>query len=163
MRIELGAAWLAVVAPAAAQTSFEVASVRASPPARISLKEAPRESIEPSPGNLVLRNISLRSSIGWAYGLRDFQIAAPGWLESEKYDIVAKAPGMVTHDQLRGMLRALLEERFKLVVHRETKEFRVYALVVGRKGSRLDAAKTPGRGPDASGQWGPGIPKHDDG
>ena len=151
MRIELGAAWLAVVAPAAAQTSFEVASVRASPPARISLKEAPRESIEPSPGNLVLRNISLRSSIGWAYGLRDFQIAAPGWLESEKYDIVAKAPGMVTHDQLRGMLRALLEERFKLVVHGETKG--IPGLRFSRGQERLPARRGQNPGARAGCKW----------
>jgi uncharacterized protein (TIGR03435 family) len=140
------AAVLIALATAAAQTSFEVASVRISQLAKAGGEGSTRESIEPGPGGLAMRNISLRSAIRWAYGVKDFQISAPGWMDSERYDIAAKAPGAVSNDQLRLMLRALLTERFKLALHRETKELAVYALVVGKRGSRLEAAKTEGEG-----------------
>jgi uncharacterized protein (TIGR03435 family) len=141
-------AWMTALLAAslAAQASFEVASVRSSPIVNRGPKEGERESIEPSAGGLAMRGVSLRSSIRWAYGLQDFQISAPGWLESQRYDIVAKAPGAVSDDELRLMLRALLTERFRLAVHRETRELQVYALAVGKKGTPLEAAKTPGEG-----------------
>jgi len=146
MRIIPMAAALVALAPAAAQSSFEVASVRIGQLAKSGGEGSTRESIEPSPRSLSMRNVSLRTCIRWAYGLKDFQISAPGWLESERYDIVAKAPGVVSNGQLKPMLRALLAERFKLALHRETKELPVYALVLGRKGAKLEAAKTEGEG-----------------
>ncbi len=58
---------------------------------------------------------------------------------SERYDIVAKPEGEgdVTPDQLKPMIQALLAERFKLTLHRETKELPVYALVVAKNGPKL--------------------------
>lgn len=151
MRTILMAAALSALAPAAAQNGFEVASVRISRLAKAGGEGSTRESVETGPGGLSMRNVSLRSAIRWAYGVKDFQILAPGWMESERYGIVAKAPGAASNDELRLMLRALVAERFKLAMHRETKELPVYALVlskpvVSKKGTRLAAAKTGGEG-----------------
>ena len=137
---------LVALAPAAAQTSFEVASVRISQFAKAGGEGSTRESVEPGPGGLAMRNVSLRSAIRWAYGVKDFQISAPGWTDSERYDIAAKAAGAVSNEQLRLMLQALLTERFKLALHHETKELPVYALVVGKRGTRIEAAKSAGDG-----------------
>ena len=106
-----------------------------------------------------------------AYDVREFQISGgPGWINTDRFDIVAKAerstaaenvpddPGKMTEeqrktigDQMRERLRALLADRFQLALHRETKEQSVYALVVGKSGSKLQESQThegPGpRGP----------------
>jgi uncharacterized protein (TIGR03435 family) len=61
----------------------------------------------------------------------------PDWLSSQKFDIVAKAAAAGDDDQLMPMLQTLLAERFKLAIHRETKERAVYALVTGKNGPSL--------------------------
>ena len=72
------------------------------------------------------------------------QISGPGWIQSERYDISAKTAGSASNEQLKLMLQALLASRFKLALHREKKELPVYALVVGKHGSKLQAAKADG-------------------
>ena len=53
----------------------------------------------------------------------------PDWLDADHFDVVAKAEGNPTQDEFGAMLRTLLAERFKLVVHRESREMPVYSLV----------------------------------
>ena len=75
-----------------------------------------------------------------AYSLKDYQVAgATGWINSDRYDIAARSAGegAPTRDQARLMLQTLLTERFQLRIHRETKEMPVYALVLGKNGSKL--------------------------
>jgi len=60
-----------------------------------------------------------------AYGVKADQIAGPGWLGSQRYDIEAKVPPGATKAQLNMMLQNLLADRFRLALHRETKEFLV--------------------------------------
>jgi uncharacterized protein (TIGR03435 family) len=81
-------------------------------------------------GRLTAENMPLRLLIQRAYDVRPFQIVgAPSWIDSERYDIVAKADGAVPEKHVTGpMLRALLETRFSLKVHRETKELPVLNL-----------------------------------
>jgi uncharacterized protein (TIGR03435 family) len=87
---------------------------------------------------LEFTNSTLQACIRWAYDVRDFQISgAPGWLNSDRYGILAKAAANTSTPQLRLMLQALLEERFKLQLHRETRELPVYSLVVGKGGAKL--------------------------
>ena len=64
---------------------------------------------------------------------------APGWLTSERYEIDAKVEEAATLDMMRGpLLQALLEERFKLKVHRETRgEMSIYVLSLGKSGFKL--------------------------
>src|SRR3954454_8399985 len=83
---------------------FEVASIRQNK-RDDSGAEGKRFSIESSPGNLTMRNVSLMSCIRWAFNVHDFQIqGGPGWRESDRYDIQAKPPSASTEDQLRVML-----------------------------------------------------------
>src|SRR6187549_3592643 len=100
--------------------AFEVASIRESDPAagRVGI----RSTIEPSPGSLSIRNTTLREAIRWAYdepGARIGVLAGPEWADSVRYDIVARTAAASSETQLRVMLRALLADRFKLVVHAE--------------------------------------------
>jgi uncharacterized protein (TIGR03435 family) len=82
----------------------------------------------------------------WAYNVRGFQISGmPGWAGSRSpdsfFDIQAVAGAPVSMEQCRLMVQALLADRFKLAVHRETKELPIYALVVGKNGSKLKEAQ----------------------
>ncbi len=92
-----------------------------------------------------------------AYTLQPFQIAGgPAWIESERYEIDAKAAGNPSRAQIFLMLQSLLEDRFQLHVHRETKELPVYALVPTKSGLKLPPPK-PGAceepSADAAPEW----------
>jgi uncharacterized protein (TIGR03435 family) len=78
----------------------------------------------------------------FAYHLRAEAVSGPAWLDSERYDVVAKALQTVPPDDLRRMLQALLAERFKLAVHTEQKPMPAFALVVGKSGPKLQASDT---------------------
>jgi uncharacterized protein (TIGR03435 family) len=130
---------------AVAQQTFEVASIKpnAASDNRIMI------GIQPG-GRFTATGITVKHLIREAFNVRDFQISGgPGWIGSERYDVNAKAEGAadrIPPEQLRPMLRALLEERFQLKVHEETREMPVYALVVAKNGPKLTAS-TSERGP----------------
>ena len=118
---------LGVAVPVAAQApaQFEVASIKPSPPE------------PPTPGTAGLRItqrqarftfLSLKDYIGIAYGVRVYQIAAPDWIASARFEIIATMPEGVPGEQLPQMMRALLEDRFKMKTHRETRELPAYVL-----------------------------------
>ncbi len=74
----------------------------------------------------------------WAYGVRGFQVlGAPDWLREELFEIDARPEHPATEAQIKQMVQALLADRFKLKLHRETKAIPVYALIVGKDGSKL--------------------------
>jgi bla regulator protein blaR1 len=118
-------------AQAAAPPAFDVASVKRSQPG------GTRTGVGTDPGRLTIRNASLKFCIEWAYGVKDYQVSGPDWLDSDRFDIVAKAGVLALEDRLRLMLRALLADRFKLALHRETKELPVYALTVVKDGVKI--------------------------
>lgn len=105
------------------------------------------------PNGLTATNVTLDMLIEEAYGVEEVQISgAPGWFKSEWYDIEAKVDSSVadrssklTEDQRTAeqhpMLQALLADRFKLTLHRESKELPVYALVIAKNGPKLQEAK----------------------
>jgi uncharacterized protein (TIGR03435 family) len=64
-------------------------------------------------------------------------LGGPAWLDDQLYDLTAKLPPGALKDRVPVMLQTLLAERFKLAVHRETKEQRVYFLVVAKNGPKL--------------------------
>ncbi|MGB7763331.1 MAG: TIGR03435 family protein [Bryobacteraceae bacterium] len=82
---------------------------------------------------------SLTDLIGLAYKVKDYQISGPDWMNGmdHRFDILAKMPEGATKEQVPEMLQALLADRFKLAIHHDTKERSVYALVVGKGGSKL--------------------------
>ena len=111
-------------------------------------------------GGVRERNVTLKMLIALAYRLQEFQISGrSAWIGSDRFDVDAKASDPTADpDQLRLMLRSLLEDRFKLKLHRETKESSVYALIAGKDGPKikLSADQTreingpalPGAGPN---------------
>jgi uncharacterized protein (TIGR03435 family) len=69
-------------------------------------------------------------------------VGGPGWINSERYDINARGEGSASPEMMQGpMLQALLEDRFKLKIHRESKEISVYELTVAKGGSKLQPFK----------------------
>jgi uncharacterized protein (TIGR03435 family) len=99
-----------------------------------------RRAIGPGPGGrFQALNKTLRELATYAYGVSGLQITGgPPWLDRERFDIDAVAPrGAATPAEAREMLRALLIERFKLKVHRETREIATYDLVADRSDVRL--------------------------
>ena len=77
-----------------------------------------------------------------AYDVRSYQISGgPAWME-DRFDIEAKAPGdgELSRTQARDVLRAVLEDRFHLKVHRENKQMAIFALVVAKGGPKLKAS-----------------------
>ena len=129
--------------------AFDVASVKASQPGQPGEPgrgggRGRRDNIQVSPGTVTMRNISLKSSIRWAWHVSEFQVSGPDWLDSERFEIAGKAPGPATEEQLRLMMQTLLRERFKLALHRQTKELSAYVLVVGKNGPKVQETKTEG-------------------
>ncbi len=92
------------------------------------------------PGNqrYVANNVPLRLIMTVAYSVTDRQISGgPSWVDTEPFDIDAKAASPRTSDELHVMLQHLIEERFQLKIRHDTKELPVYQLVVDKSGSRL--------------------------
>src|SRR5581483_8179531 len=145
--------WLPVLAGAAVaqqpagKLEFEVASIK---PAAPSPMGRIRVEMRADGGMLRYSNVSLKDCIRVAYRVKDFQVEGPDWLGSARFDITAKFPDGANQDQVPEMLQALLTERFKLTVHRDTKEHPIYALVVGKSGPKLKPAEvaTPDAPPD---------------
>jgi len=88
-------------------------------------------------GQIMMVNLSLKRLIERAYDVKPFQVTGPDWLEGAHFDVAAKYPPDTPETEHAAMLRTLLEERFKLQVHRETKELPGYALMVTRGGFKL--------------------------
>jgi uncharacterized protein (TIGR03435 family) len=85
-------------------------------------------------------NTTLNDLIVFAYDLHQKQISGgPEWAASQKFDVTGQpeAPGIPNVTQLRGMIRQLLTDRFKLTFHRDKREMPVYAIVVGPNGHKL--------------------------
>jgi uncharacterized protein (TIGR03435 family) len=116
-----------------ATLKFEVASVKPAAP------NAAGTYLGPGPGGgLTIANMSLKDLIIMAYGLQPFQASGgPPWVDSARYDIVARPKSRPKLDEIPMMLQALLADRFHLALHRETKELPIYALVVARTAGKL--------------------------
>src|ERR1017187_9270985 len=80
------------------------------------------------PGRVHFPFISLKALLLSAYDVKTYQIQGPAWLDTERFDVNATMPPETTREQFRAMLQNLLAERFKLTIHRETKELPMYSL-----------------------------------
>jgi len=81
--------------------------------------------------------LSIKDLITVAYKVKPYQITGPDWIANQRFDIVAKMPEGASKDDAPKMLQTLLEDRFKLVVHRDNKEHPVLALIVGKGGPKM--------------------------
>jgi uncharacterized protein (TIGR03435 family) len=156
MRFGLFVLALAALVPAQPQAvdrpEFDVASIKPPNPAGDR-----GTNMSTDGGTLKMHNAILRFCIVIAYGVQDYLIKdGPGWINTENFEITGKAGASARHDQLVAMLRTLLEDRFKLSVHRETKQQPVYALVLGKNGPKLRPSGSGGDGfPGRRGSRGP--------
>jgi uncharacterized protein (TIGR03435 family) len=127
-----GVVWGQATPAPAPLPSFEVADVRIAKPGG-------KHDADILPGGKLVANyVTMKELIAVAWDVREsFVTGGPAWLNSEHYDIVAKAPPNAPDKDLEKMLQSLLKERFKLELHHEMKAMPVYALVVDKKGAKL--------------------------
>jgi uncharacterized protein (TIGR03435 family) len=138
------------VAFAQARPAFEVASVRPTPPGthRGTGRGRPSDgptALQLSSGNLAYSGIVLLEYLQFAYGLKNYQISQPlPRALYEQYDITVKAGRAVKLQEARLMFQSVLEDRFKLKFHLDTKVLPVYALTVGKNGPKLGVGADDG-------------------
>jgi len=100
-----------------------------------------------SPGTLNATNVTVRFLIQYAYDLREDQVTGgPAWLDSERYEVMAKPPeGAPTTEQAKRLrVQSLLADRFHVVLHRATKEMPVFVLVLAKNGPKGMKPSTQG-------------------
>src|SRR5262245_55395095 len=133
--------------PPATKPSFEVASIRANrstsesfgPPVR--MLAGGRTIADPATVIDILRS-AYRLIPAWP--LESWQISGgPAWISSNRFNIDAKAATDATPQQLRLMVQSLLEDRFKLKSHWETRVLPVYELSVAKSVVRVQKSKIP--------------------
>jgi uncharacterized protein (TIGR03435 family) len=122
---------------AATTSTFAVASLKKS--AQAAGRDA-RGAIVIGADRVSARNVSLKDLLVAAHHLEPYQVSGPGWLDSDEFDMDARADGPVSQEQLRLMLQNLLSERFQLSLHRYEKEVATYALVIDRNGPKIQPA-----------------------
>ena len=142
--------------PSAVKETFEVASVKPNGDVNI----APNIQLQPG-GRVTITRFPLFQLIWTVYASDSIQLGSqivggPSWIKSERFDVVAKADGSLEPDdagrptRLLAMLRSLVEERFHLQVHTETREMSVYLLVLadknGKRGPQLHPSSYDCRG-----------------
>ena len=122
-----------ITACAIAQNQFEAASIR---PA--STTEERVDIGMHIDGSLVRFNyLSVLACMRIAYEMKPYQFIGPEWIVTLHFNIVAKLPAGATQDEVRGMLQNLLLDRFQMTVHREKRDFPVYAMTLGKGGLKL--------------------------
>ncbi len=138
-----GGLWVFACAIAFGQASltFEVASVKPSTPGwekgGVYFGPARGGPGTPDPGQITWSYPTLKTLLMTAYDVKAYQINGPAWLDTERYDIVAKVPAGATKQQVNVMWQNLLAERFGVKLHHEPKEFQVEELVIAKGGPKL--------------------------
>jgi uncharacterized protein (TIGR03435 family) len=137
----------AIAAFAQTKPSFEVATIKPAQPMDPAKMRAALQGVGKMPvganigsGRAEYLYLDLKTLMTYAYGVKLYQITAPDWMATTRFDIVAKMPEGSTKEDAPKMLQSLLEERFKLTTHRASAEHPVWALVVGKGGPKLKAS-----------------------
>ena len=132
------AATAAIAQPQDTRPAFEAASIK------LNNSVSGNSSTHGSRGQVMMSNQALKRLVERAFQVKPFQVSGPSWMEDVRFDIAAKYPEATKDADRAPMLRTLLEDRFKLAVHRETKEMPGYALVVAKGGFKLKPAEAGG-------------------
>jgi uncharacterized protein (TIGR03435 family) len=129
---------------------FEVASVKVSPPGNASgsmdggpLPSGPFNMANHDPTRITWTRVRLIRVLMMAYDLPADRISGPNWLETETYDIIATVPPGTTIPGFKLMVQNLLQERFKLAVHRATRDVNGYTLEIARSGPKFKTLPAP--------------------
>ena len=109
---------------------FEIAQVKVAPK-----RAVPSLSTKALGNTYEVRNATMLDLIGIAWGGFDHDriVGGPNWLELDRFDVIGRMPPDTTAEARRLMLRPLLEQRFKLVTHNDTRPLPFYALTAGKK------------------------------
>ena len=122
-----------------APTTFDVATIKPSNPDR------PGKLLTVRGREVLTINTTLTDLITMAYEVHTRQVVGgSSWMASDKYDVTGRplAEGVPNIAQLRGLIRTLLQDRFKLTIHREKRDLPAYALTVGKNGQKLTRNET---------------------
>jgi uncharacterized protein (TIGR03435 family) len=120
--------------------AFEVASIT---PCKPGTPEPPGEhagmvQFTAPGGRFTAKATTLKYLMEWAYSIQPSQHSGgPSWMETERYDIVAKAEGNANDEQQKRMVQTLIQDRFGLKFHREKKKLPVYVISVGKSAPKL--------------------------
>ena len=153
-------AGLVLAGAALGQTpAFEVASVKPAAPLDRSqmLSGQMHVGMKVDAARVDIGSMSVAELIRIAYRVKAYQVSGPDWMASERFDVLAKLPEGASSAQVPEMLQALLAERFKLTMHRESKEHAVYALVVGKNGPKLKESAPDADAPAATNDANPQV------
>jgi uncharacterized protein (TIGR03435 family) len=126
--------------------AFEVASIKPN------VSDSGESSTHPSKGQIRMENVSLKHCIETAFNVKDYSLSGPSWLDSVRFDILAKPPAGYNPSDVPPMLQTLLVQRFQLAFHRESKILSSYALLIDKKGAKIQ----PVEGKNGPGGWGSG-------
>jgi uncharacterized protein (TIGR03435 family) len=135
----------------AAGARFEVASVKPvlnwPPPSGVPGERGPRPagggcptSMKVEPSRVDFRCTTLVMLIGYAFRISPERVTGPAWMDSPRFNIEANIPQGASKNQVPEMFQSLLADRFKLVIHRQTANLPVYALVVAKGGLKIKKA-----------------------
>ncbi len=132
--------------------TFEVASIKPAAPQAIGrmMMGGGGGPGTPDPGRMRFTNMPLRLLITRAYNVQPFQVSGPSWMNDDRFDVIAKVPHGATKEDALVMLQNMLADRFKLKLHKESKEAPIYELVVAKGGIKMKksekSAAMPGEG-----------------
>ena len=125
-----------------ADPSFDVATIKPNPSGGTRL-----QGLYPKGRHMMVVNGSLEDVVTFAYGVQVKQLVGlPGWSSNDRYDIdaVPDQPGTPNLQQMRGIFRKLLADRFQLTFHHEKRELAAYVLTVGKTGQKLTPTQLQG-------------------
>ncbi|HEV3329722.1 MAG TPA: TIGR03435 family protein [Bryobacteraceae bacterium] len=140
--------------------AFEVASIKPAPLFNPQLIRSGKLHIRVNidEARVDIGSLSLKDLLCFAYSVKSYQVSGPDWMDKERFDVLAKLPDGGSKDDVPAMLQALLADRFKLTLHRDSKEQPVYALVLGKNGPKLkESPPDPDAPSDAVPPAGPGF------
>jgi len=114
------------------QAAFEVVSIKISDG---SVKTP--MTMSANPGGIVYVNVTALDVITAAYSVKDYQVSGPNSLKVDRYEIVARTQSPADDAQIKSMLQVLLADRFKLVVHHESRDLSAYTITQAKNGAKL--------------------------
>jgi uncharacterized protein (TIGR03435 family) len=154
--VRLAIGFLATCACVAQQPVFDAASVKA-----VNLATHPAFGNKEEPGRIHLCCVGMYSLVMRAYDVKIDQISGPAWIMDNMgpnlYQVDATMPAGATKAQYQLMMQKLLDERFHLAMHRETRNFLAYELVVAKDGPKLKVSAPHPSGPDMTTSLGHGM------
>jgi len=138
--------------PADPSVTFEVASIKQSPPPDggpigFGCRGGPGS---PDPGRITCSHFNVANMVATAYGLPHYQVAGVSFSDNNFFELALKVPEGATKDQVRVMWQNLLKERFKLAIHREKRDAQVFELVVAKGGLKIRESAPPPANPDTA-------------